>query len=103
MPVLGCDVRIPKQAVQNEHRQPRDVTVVFQRHQFAVYRLKRNPSPSQGCAVSPGHRMQRGGTDDAGLRTGKALIPLGETGMFAQALWDEHVCSLQFLVHSSSQ
>ena len=56
MPVLGCDVRIPKQAVQNEHRQPRDVTVVFQRHQFSVYCLKRNPSPSQGCALSSGHR-----------------------------------------------
>ena len=60
VPVLGCDVRIPKQAVQNEHRQPRDVTVVFQRHQFSVYRLKRNPSPSQGCALSSGHREAEG-------------------------------------------
>lgn len=50
-----------------------------------------------------GTRMQRGGTDDAGLGTGEVLIPLGEMGMFDRALWAEHVCFLQFLVHSSQR
>lgn len=45
--VLGGDVRVPQQTVQNKHSQARDVTVVFQRDELPEHCLGGNQSHSQ--------------------------------------------------------
>lgn len=45
--VLGGDIRVPQEAVQNKHSQPRDVAVVFQSDELPKHRLEGNESRSQ--------------------------------------------------------
>lgn len=46
--VLSCYIGIPKQAIQNEHSQPCDITVVCQRDQFTINCLQREDKARPG-------------------------------------------------------
>lgn len=41
MAIFSCDIRIPKQAFQNKHSQPCDITVVLQWDELSINCLKR--------------------------------------------------------------
>ena len=56
MSILGCYIGIPKQAIQNEHSQPCNITVGCQRDQFTINCLQRE----EGMAgVTPTLRRKR--------------------------------------------
>lgn len=54
--ILSCYIGIPKQAIQNEHSQPCDITVVCQRDQFTINCLQREEGKAR---VTPTLRRKR--------------------------------------------